>query len=49
MTASFLRNDKGYYHQIESYIREHSEADFSHGICRECAEEHFPGMDLYDD
>jgi len=41
-----VRDDEGYYHRIESYIRDHSEADFSHGICPECAEEHFPGMNL---
>jgi len=33
-----IRDDKGYWNQIESYIQEHSEAEFSHGICPECAE-----------
>jgi len=28
-----IRDDKGYWQQIEAYIRDHSEADFSHGIC----------------
>ena len=32
-----IRDDKGYWKQIESYIQEHSEAVFSHGICPECA------------
>ena len=32
-----IRDDKGYWNQIESYIHEHSEAEFSHGICQECA------------
>lgn len=32
-----IRDDKGYWTQIESYIRDHSEAEFSHGICPECA------------
>ena len=32
-----IRNDQGYWQQIEAYIRDHSEADFSHGICPECA------------
>lgn len=32
-----IRNDQGYWQQIESYIRDHSEAEFSHGICPECA------------
>jgi PAS domain S-box-containing protein len=31
-----IRDDKGYWNQIESYIRDHSEAEFSHGICPEC-------------
>jgi hypothetical protein len=31
-----IRDDKGYWKQIEAYIRDHSEADFSHGICPEC-------------
>lgn len=33
-----IRDDKGYWKQIESYIKEHSEAEFSHGICPECAD-----------
>ena len=33
-----IRNDKGYWEQIEIFIRDHSEADFSHGYCPECAE-----------
>jgi PAS domain S-box-containing protein len=32
-----IRDDQGYWQQIEAYIRDHSEADFSHGICPECA------------
>jgi methyl-accepting chemotaxis protein len=32
-----IRDDGGYWHQIESYVREHSEAEFSHGICPDCA------------
>ena len=34
-----IRDDKGYWGQVEIYIREHSEAEFSHGICPECKEE----------
>ena len=33
-----IRDDKGYWNQIESYIRDHSDIDFSHGICPECAQ-----------
>jgi PAS domain S-box-containing protein len=37
-----IRNDKGYWEQMEVYIRDHSEADFSHSICPECAERLYP-------
>ena len=37
-----IRDDKGYWKQIESYIIEHSKAEFSHGICPECAKKHYP-------
>jgi PAS domain S-box-containing protein len=31
-----IRDDKGYWNQIETYLSKHSEAEFSHGICPEC-------------
>ena len=37
-----IRDDKGYWNQIEVYISEHSEAEFSHGICPECAQKLYP-------
>lgn len=37
-----IRDDKGYWNQIESYIREHSEAEFSHGCCPDCARALYP-------
>ncbi|MBN1277794.1 MAG: PAS domain S-box protein [Deltaproteobacteria bacterium] len=37
-----IRDDRGYWNQIESYIRDHSEADFSHSICPECAKKLYP-------
>lgn len=37
-----IRDDKGYWQQIEAYIRDHSEADFSHGLCPECAKKLYP-------
>jgi len=40
-----IRDDKGYWNQIESYIRDRSEAEFSHGICPECMEKLYPGFD----
>ena len=33
-----IRDDDGYWHQVEVYVRNHSEAEFSHGICPECAD-----------
>lgn len=43
-----IRDDKGYWSQIETYIQEHSDAEFSHGICRECAKKHYPDFDIYE-
>lgn len=37
-----IRDDKGYWNQIESYIRQHSEAAFSHSICPDCMTELYP-------
>jgi PAS domain S-box-containing protein len=34
-----VRDDQGYWRQIEAYVRDHSEADFSHGICPACAQQ----------
>jgi hypothetical protein len=42
-----IRDDKGLWTQIESYIKAHSEASFSHGICPECAKKLYP--ELYDE
>ncbi len=39
-----IRNDKGYWEQIESYISKHSEAKFSHGCCPECAKRVYPEL-----
>lgn len=44
-----IRDDSGYWNQIESYIDERSEAKFSHSICPECAEKYYPDLDIYDD
>ena len=41
-----IRDDKGYWNQIESYIRDHSEAEFSHGICPECTKILYPDLDI---
>jgi tetratricopeptide (TPR) repeat protein len=36
-----IRNDQGYYEQLEKYIQEHSEVVFTHGICPDCAEKYY--------
>ena len=40
-----IRDDKGYWEQIETYINKHSDADFSHGICPECAKKLYSDLD----
>jgi len=42
-----IREDNGYWSQIEAYIRDHSEADFSHGICPGCSDELYGKEDWY--
>ncbi len=37
-----VRDDKGYWNQIEAYLNEHTDAEFTHGICPDCALEVFP-------
>ena len=44
-----IRDDKGYWNQLESYIQQHSDAIFSHGICRECARKLYPDLDIETD
>jgi hypothetical protein len=39
-----IRDDKGYWHQVEAYISEHSDAMFSHGICPECMKKLYPEL-----
>jgi PAS domain S-box-containing protein len=42
-----IRDDQGYWQQLEAYIQEHSDAQFSHGICPDCARRLYP--ELYGD
>ncbi|MCM2283165.1 MAG: PAS domain S-box protein [Desulfobacula sp.] len=42
-----IRDDKGYWNQIESYISQNSEANFSHGICPECSDKIYGDKDWY--
>jgi len=43
-----IRDDKGYWSAVESYIQKHSEAEFSHSICPECAKRLYPELKLYE-
>jgi PAS domain S-box-containing protein len=42
-----IRDDHGYWHQVEEYVRDHTEADFSHGLCPDCAQKLYP--ELFDE
>jgi PAS domain S-box-containing protein len=44
-----IKDEKGDWHQIESYIRDHSEAEFTHGVCPECVKKLYPELDLKND
>jgi len=37
-----VRNDQGYWQQVEDYLMEHSEAAFSHALCPDCLKKHYP-------
>jgi DNA-binding NtrC family response regulator len=39
-----IRDDDGYWNDLQSYVAAHSDAQFTHGICPECLRGHFPGM-----
>jgi PAS domain S-box-containing protein len=39
-----IRDDKGYWSQVESYIQKHSEARFSHGMCPDCLKKWYPDL-----
>jgi PAS domain S-box-containing protein len=44
MHCKKIRDDKGYWNQVEVYVRNHTEAEFSHGLCPECLLRHYPEM-----
>jgi hypothetical protein len=46
MWCKRIRDEDGSWQKLETYIAEHSEADFSHGLCAECKQEHYG--DLFD-
>jgi sigma-B regulation protein RsbU (phosphoserine phosphatase) len=39
-----IRNDQGFWQQLEEYIQQHSEAEFSHGLCAPCIKKLYPGV-----
>ncbi len=42
-----IRDDKGYWSQIEQYVTDRSDAQFSHSICPECAKKLYPDYQIY--
>lgn len=42
-----IRDDEGYWHQVEIYIHTHTEADFSHSICPDCIQTLYPTLRRY--
>ena len=41
MYCKKIRDDQNYWQQVETYVSQHSQAEFSHGLCPECFEKHF--------
>jgi hypothetical protein len=41
-----IRDDNGYWNQIEHYIQTHSDAEFSHGICPACVKKLYPDIEM---
>ena len=39
-----IRNDGGYWQRVESFVQENSSAEFTHGMCPDCARKYFPGI-----
>ncbi|GAB4347638.1 MAG: hypothetical protein Kow0089_25060 [Desulfobulbaceae bacterium] len=44
-----IRNDAGYWEKIEEYVEKYSDAEFSHGLCPDCAAKQYPGLHLDED
>lgn len=43
-----IRDNTGYWNQVEAYIRAHSQAEFTHGMCPDCEEEMYKGQKWYE-
>lgn len=44
MHCKRIRNDDQYWQEVEIYFRSQVGVDFSHGVCPECFEKHYPGL-----
>ncbi|MFO7890066.1 MAG: two-component regulator propeller domain-containing protein [bacterium] len=44
-----VKDDQGYWQQVDEYVRDHSETEFSHGLCPECMKKLYPDYDVDDD
>ena len=43
-----IKDDQGYWHEVEEYLSEFSQAEFSHGLCLDCAKLLYPGLTFND-
>lgn len=41
-----IRDDRGYWNQLEAYITDHSNTQFTHSFCPDCLKSYFPGIDI---
>ncbi len=41
-----IKDDQGYWHRVEEYVRDHTDADFSHGLCPDCVKKLYPELDI---
>jgi len=44
-----IRTDQGYWQNVDEYISQHTKAEFSHGLCNECAMKLYPQYYLKDE
>ena len=44
-----IRDDKGYWNKVEQYLAEHSDVQFTHGICPDCVKKLYPELELHKD
>lgn len=44
-----IRDDKGFWNKVESYLKKHSEVNFTHRICPDCAQKHYPDLFVSED